>query len=48
MEDIMQERGPIAISYWVKVIDISSKKMHGVKVHPTGMHSFTYPMWKES
>ncbi len=48
MEDIMQEKGPIAISYWVKVIDISSKKMHGVKVHPTSFHSFTYDMWKES
>ncbi|MCP4631179.1 MAG: hypothetical protein GY850_47860 [bacterium] len=48
MEDIMQERGPIAISYWVKIMDISSKKMHGVEVHPTSFHSFTYSMWKES
>jgi len=48
MEDIMQERGPLAISYWVKIFDISSKKMHGIKVHPTSFHSFTYDMWKES
>jgi peptide/nickel transport system substrate-binding protein len=48
MEDIMQERGSIAISYWVKLVDISSKKMHNVKVHPTAMHTFQYEMWKES
>ncbi len=48
MEDIMQKRGPIAISYWVKIVDISNKKMHGIKVHPTSFHSFTHSMWKES
>jgi peptide/nickel transport system substrate-binding protein len=48
MEEIMQEKGPIAISYWVKIFDISSKKMHGVKVHPTSFQSFTYDMWKEA
>jgi peptide/nickel transport system substrate-binding protein len=48
MEDIMQERGPIAINYWVKIFDISSKKMHNVKVHPTAFHSYMYELWKES
>jgi peptide/nickel transport system substrate-binding protein len=48
LEDIMQKRGPIGINYWVNVIDISHKKIHNVKVHPTNFHSYMYEVWKES
>jgi len=48
MEDIMQERGPIGISYWVRAIDITNAKFHNIKVHPTFWHTFTREMWREA
>jgi peptide/nickel transport system substrate-binding protein len=48
MEDIMQERGPVAISYWVKILEITSKKVHGMKAHPTHMHTTLRSMWMDS
>jgi len=48
IEDIMQERGPIGISYWVKVFDIHNSKFHNIKTHPTWQHTYQREMWKEA
>ena len=48
MEDIMQERGPVAISYWCRVWNLTSSKFHNVVAHPAGMHIHTRDMWREA
>ena len=48
MEDIMQERGPVAISYWCRVWNLCSAKFHNVEAHPSGNHFFTSEMWREA
>jgi len=45
MEDIMQDRGPIANSYWVKILEIVNKKVHGMQAHPTHMHTTLRSTW---
>jgi peptide/nickel transport system substrate-binding protein len=46
LEDIMQERGPIGISYWRKVWNITRAEFKDVKAHPTGYDLF-YDVWKD-
>lgn len=46
LEDIMQERGPIGISYWRKVWNITRAEFKNVKAHPTGYDLF-YDVWKD-
>ena len=45
LEDIMQERGPIALSYWVQIMEIVNKKVHGMEAHPTHMHTTLRSTW---
>lgn len=45
IEDIMQERGPIGISYWRKTWNITRSEFKNVKAHPTGYDLF-YDVWK--
>ena len=45
MEDIMQERGPIANSFWKKVWRIANKKTMNISAHPTDYDLF-YEVWK--
>jgi peptide/nickel transport system substrate-binding protein len=47
LEDIMQERGPIGISYWRKVWNITRSEFKNVKAHPTGYDLF-YDVWKDA
>ncbi len=47
IEDLMQERGPIGISYWRKSWMIIRSEFRNVKPHPTGYDLF-YDLWKES
>lgn len=46
IEDIMQERGPIGISYWRRVWSINRSNFQNVKAHPTSYDLF-YDVWKE-
>jgi len=45
LEDIMQERGPIALSYWVQIMEIVNKRVHGMEAHPTHMHTTLRSTW---
>jgi len=47
IEDLMQERGPIGISYWRKTWNITRLEFKNVKAHPTGYDLF-YDVWKDS
>jgi peptide/nickel transport system substrate-binding protein len=47
IEDLMQERGPIGISYWRKTWNITRSEFKNVKAHPTGYDLF-YDVWKDS
>ena len=47
IEEIMQERGPIGISYWRKSWMMIRSEFRNVKAHPTGYDLF-YDLWKES
>ena len=47
IEDIMQERGPIGISYWRNSWMIVNSKFKGVKPHPAGFDLFT-EVWKNA
>jgi len=47
LEDIMQERGPIGISYWRKVWNITRSEFKNVKAHPTG-YDLLYDVWKDA
>jgi peptide/nickel transport system substrate-binding protein len=48
IEDIMQERGPVAISYFYNVHVVCHKKFKNVTAHPSFYHTFTNDMWVES
>lgn len=45
IEDIMQERGPVGISYWRKTWNITRAEFKNVKAHPAGYDLF-YDVWK--
>lgn len=45
IEDIMQARGPVGISYWRKVWNITRAEFHNIKAHPAGYDLF-YDVWK--
>ena len=45
MEDIMQERGPIANSFWRSVWNITNKSFQNVESHPSSYDLF-YKVWK--
>ncbi len=47
LEKIQQERGSIANSYWINTWMITSKKMQGLKVHPSG-YTKIEDMWIKS
>jgi peptide/nickel transport system substrate-binding protein len=47
LEDIMQERGPIGISYWRKTWNITRSEFKNVKAHPSGYDLF-YNIWKDA
>ncbi len=47
LEDIMQERGPIGISYWRKVWNSTRSEFKNVKAHPTG-YDLLYDVWKDA
>jgi len=45
MEDIMQERGPVANSFWKNVWNITNSDFEGVQAHPTA-YDLMYEVWK--
>ncbi|MEZ4709276.1 MAG: ABC transporter substrate-binding protein [Caldilineaceae bacterium] len=45
LEDIMQERGPIGISHWRSVWNITRNNFENVKAHPTS-YDLLYDVWK--
>ncbi len=47
IEDVMQERGPIGISYWRRTWNITRSVFKNVKAHPTGYDLF-YDVWKDT
>lgn len=47
LEDIMQSRGPVFISYWRKVWNITRKEFQGVQGHPTS-YDLMYEVWKDA
>lgn len=47
LETIMQERGPVGISYWRKIWNITRSEFKNVKAHPTGYDLF-YDVWKDA
>ena len=48
LEDIMQERGPVAISFWRKLWQLNSAKFGNVYAHPGEYHTFTPQMYMKS
>jgi peptide/nickel transport system substrate-binding protein len=46
LETIMQERGPIGISYWRNIWSIVRQEFKNIKAHPTGYDLF-YNVWKD-
>lgn len=47
IEDIMIERGPIGISYWKKIWDITNDEVKNLPAHPTN-YDFLAEAWKEA
>jgi peptide/nickel transport system substrate-binding protein len=47
LEDIMQSRGPIGISFWRKNWNITRTEFKNVRAHPTGYDLF-YDVWKDA
>jgi peptide/nickel transport system substrate-binding protein len=47
MQTIMQEQGPVGISYWRHVWNISRAGFHGIQAHPNGYDMF-YAVWKDA
>jgi peptide/nickel transport system substrate-binding protein len=45
LEEIMQERGPIGISYWRKGWLLIREEFQNVQAHPTGYDLF-YDVWR--
>jgi len=37
LQDIMQERGPVATPYFVNTFSIFNKKFHNIEAHPSAM-----------
>jgi peptide/nickel transport system substrate-binding protein len=46
IQRLMQEQGPIGISYWSNVWRISRAEIHQIEAHPNGYDMF-YEVWKE-
>jgi peptide/nickel transport system substrate-binding protein len=46
IQTLMQEQGPIGISYWSNVWRISRAELHQIEAHPNGYDMFT-EVWKE-
>ncbi len=46
IQDVFQERGPIFVSYWRNVWNITSAKFQGVQAHPTSYDLLT-EVWKD-
>ena len=47
IEDIMQERGPIANPYWKRVWDITRSEFKNIEAHPTG-YDMLNNVWKDA
>ncbi len=47
LEEIFQERGPIANSFWKRVWRLARKNVKTIKAHPTDYDLF-YDVWKEA
>lgn len=47
IEDIFQSRGPVFISYWKKVWNITKSEFKGVVGHPTN-YDLMYEVWKDA
>ena len=47
LEEIMQNRGPIAISFWRRVWNITRAEFKNMRSHPTSYDLF-YDVWKDS
>ena len=47
LETIMQDRGPVANSFWRNVWNITAKDFQNVKSHPTSYDLF-YDVWKKA
>ena len=47
LEIIMQERGPVGISYWRDIWTIVRAEFRNIKAHPTGYDLF-YDVWKDA
>ena len=45
LEQIMQDRGPIAIPYWRKVFHLNTSKFENVEAHPSSYDVFPREMW---
>ena len=45
IEDIMQERGPVAINYFYKWYELCAKKFQNITPHPSMYHDFAKEMW---
>lgn len=48
LQDIMQERGPVATPYFVNTFSIFNKKFHNIEAHPSAMLIYGKNIWKES
>ena len=47
LEGIMQERGPVFISFWKHVWNITKAEFKGIVAHPTG-YDLMYDVWKDA
>jgi peptide/nickel transport system substrate-binding protein len=47
IEDIMQERGPIANPYWKRVWNITRNEFQNMEAHPTSYY-LLYEVWKQA
>ncbi len=47
IEDVMQERGPVGLSYWRNAWNITRMEFKNIKPHPAGYDLF-YNVWKDS
>jgi ABC-type transport system substrate-binding protein len=45
IEDIMQERGPVGINYYIKFFEVMNKKILNVKTHPSMYNTFVRDIW---
>ena len=47
LEDIMQERGPVGLSYWAKNWNIIRSELKNVRANPEGYDLFA-DVWKDN